>query len=368
MKKQEKELFLDICNFMNDKQRHCIPELIKYSTASVLGYIFLNRMQGIAYDVLKNDNLLGKVNREFREVLRTSYEQNVRRNISFEKAVCYLYDIFSEFSEKYAMLKGAFLFKKYPEGYRTANDIDLLVLPENITQIGKILMDNGFLQGKLVNGKFIPANRYEVIESRMNRGETVPYIKEINLPFMKYLEVDINFSLDYKNSNDSVVKKMLESSENITVNELALKTLSFEDFFLHLCCHLYKEASTFSWIEMKRDMTLYKYCDIYMLLYDISESETDKLFDRAIDFELEKVCSYAILQTDKLFKIKNRYAVKRAKFILAKDNNFLHTVILPKENKKFIYTEKDIKKRFFSENRIQFLTEAENEKIKNEKK
>ena len=27
----------------------------------------------------------------------------------------------------------------------------------------------------------------------MMRGETVPYIKEVDLPFMKYLEVDINF-------------------------------------------------------------------------------------------------------------------------------------------------------------------------------
>ena len=31
----------------------------------------------------------------------------------------------------YALLKGAYLCSLYPLGYRTSNDIDVLVLPEN---------------------------------------------------------------------------------------------------------------------------------------------------------------------------------------------------------------------------------------------
>ena len=52
---------------------------------------------------------------------------------------------------------------------------------------------------------FIPAARREIIESRMTRGETVPYVKEVGLPGMRFLEVDINFSLDYKNSRDGIL-------------------------------------------------------------------------------------------------------------------------------------------------------------------
>ena len=80
------------------------------------------------------------------------------------------------------MLKGAVLCKKYPKGYRTSNDIDLLVCPERVTQIGKALIKEGFRQGDIRNGTFIPASRKEIIESRMTRGETIPYIKEVNLP------------------------------------------------------------------------------------------------------------------------------------------------------------------------------------------
>lgn len=102
------------------------------------------------------------------------------------------------------MLKGAYLCAHYPDGYRTSNDVDLLVLPKDVTTIGNLLARSGFRQGNIRNGEFIPATRQEIIESKMMRGETVPYIKEVDLTFMKFFKVDINFSLDYKNGNGNV--------------------------------------------------------------------------------------------------------------------------------------------------------------------
>ena len=55
-------------------------------------------------------------------------------------------------------------------------------------------------------------------------------------------------------------------------------TLDDAGFFIHLCAHLYKEATTLPWIEMHRDMTLYKYCDIHMMLeetFRITLDESD---------------------------------------------------------------------------------------------
>lgn len=102
----------------------------------------------------------------------------------------------------------------------------------------------------------------------MMRGETVPYIKEVNLPGMQFLEVDINFSLDYKPGNVDLLEEMLNNSIVAKLGEYEVHTLRHEDFFVHLCSHLYKEATTLPWVEMMRDMTLYKYCDMYMLLND----------------------------------------------------------------------------------------------------
>ncbi len=195
MKKQEKELFKALCSF---KAKEFDEDLLKAATPGVLGCLFFNRMQAIAYGVLKEYGLLGKVNREFRNSLKGAYEQNLEKNRSLFWCINHVEEALSKCGAKYAMLKGAYLCKAYPEGFRTSNDIDLLVHPKDVTEIGNALLSAGFKQGNVRNGSFIPATRKEIIESKMMRGETVPYIKEIGISGMQFLEVDINFSLDYK--------------------------------------------------------------------------------------------------------------------------------------------------------------------------
>ncbi len=355
MKKEEKMLLKELCSF---KSVNIEEELLAYATAPVLGYLFFNRMQGVAYGKLKECGLLGKVNREFRNSIKSAYDQNIEKNRSFFACVERLRDILSVCNFKYAMLKGAYLCRYYPEGYRTSNDIDLLVLPENVTAVGRLLGQAGFQQGSIRNGEFIAATRREIIESKMTRGETVPYILEVNLPGMRFLEVDINFSLDYQNGDPAVLEKILDRVCDRAVGDFHVQSLDCYDFFIHLCCHLYKEATTLPWIEMKRDMTLYKYCDIYMLLSEMTDSETEKMFQRAKEIHVHKVCASAILQTAALFDWNNGRVVAMAQEVLEEDKDFIDKVFSPKEKKTYLYTEKDVSKRFFSEDRKGLLEEV----------
>ena len=312
-------------------------------------------MQAIAYATLKQHALLGKVHREFRNSLLAAYEQNLEKNRSYFKCVQYVSDILSTCALPCAMLKGAVLCRYYPEGYRTSNDIDLLVLPEHVTEIGRLLIEAGFQQGNVRNGEFIPATRKEIIESKMMRGETVPYIKQVNLPQMKYLEVDINFSLDYKNANGQELQQMLGRACVKNCQGMQIPTLSDVDFFIHLCGHLHKEATTMPWVEMMRDMTLYKYCDVYMLLNDMSIEEIDHIFERAHELGLGDICAFAIMQTAELFDMEKTYAIQFSEQVLADCPNFLHTVISPKDKQSFVYTKANVKDRFFADNRVCLL-------------
>lgn len=356
MNEKEKELFKALCKFNEELKDSSLTE---YATPSVLGYLFFNRMQGIAYDTLKKNNLLGKVNREFRTSLASAYEQNVQKNESFKKCVNMLSEILSHCNCKIAMLKGAYLCLHYPAGYRTANDVDLLILPKDVTTIGNILTAAGFKQGYVKNGTFIPATRKEIIESKMMRGETVPYIKEVNLPFIKFFEVDLNFSLDYKNSNDNTLEKMLSNICIKHEKDISIPTLSDEDFFIHLCAHLYKEATTLPWIEMKRDMTLYKYCDIYLLLSEMNDQQIENIFYRAKELNMEKIFGYSILETINLFDISNPIAFAFARAALNNKSDFCQKVISPKDNKVFMYQTKNSTERFFLESRISDLKEVD---------
>ena len=355
MKQNEKQLFKELCKF---KSLSFDEKLLAFASPNVLGQLFFNRMQGIAYDTLKHHGLLGKVNREFRNSLKYAYEHNIEKNNSFLQCVKYVSSILTQCDFNVAMLKGAYLCFHYPKGYRTSNDIDLLVLPKDVTALGSLLLKEGFKQGNIRNDEFIPASRKEIIESKMMRGETVPYIKEVNLLHMKYLEVDINFSLDYKNSETALLENILSKTEVVEENGVKIPTLNKYDFFLHLCSHLYKEATTLPWIEMHRDMTLYKYADIYLLLSEMSENDILAIFNCATVLGLVKICAYTILETAELFDIDNTYAVNLAKEVLKEDDSFILTIVSPKDKKSFIYSTPGACERFFMENRVKDLKEV----------
>lgn len=360
MKEKEKQLFKALCKFRDE---FTDPSLISFATPSVLGQLFFNRMQGIAFDTLKRNGLLGRVNREFRNSLGAAYEQNGLKNESLKKCIVMLSETISPCNCKVAMLKGAYLCAHYPNGYRTSNDVDLLVLPEDVTTIGNLLSSAGFKQGNVRNGQFIPATRQEIIESKMMRGETVPYIKEVNLPFMKFFEVDINFSLDYKNGTDNTLADMLANICIKNEKELSIPTLDDADFFIHLCAHLYKEATTLPWIEMHRDMTLYKYCDIYLLLSEMTDTQLQRIFTRATELGMEKICAYTILETMGLFDMDYSLARDVSHIALDDDPFFCLRVVSPKEKKVLMYQTADVTERFFMESRVSDLKEVnENEK------
>ena len=341
MKEKEKQLFKNLCKFKDDFKD---TSLIDFASPVVLGHLFFNRMQGIAYDMLKKNKLLGKVNREFRNSLKSSYEQNIQKNKSFKKCIAMLSEILKPCSCRVAILKGAYLCNHYPAGYRTSNDVDLLVSPKDVTTISRLLLDAGFKQGNVRNEEFIPATRQEIME--------------VNLPFIRFFEIDINFSLDYKNTPDDTLSNMLSKVCIKVEDGLAIPTLSDKDFFIHLCAHLYKEATTLPWIEMHRDMTLYKYCDIYMLLSELTDIQLNAIFMRAAELNMEKICAYSILETINLFDIDKPFALSLSLSAIENDPDFCLKIVSHKDKKAFIYKTADATERFFMESRTEDLKEV----------
>lgn len=359
MNTNEKKLVLELCKFQKIN-KPVLSSLIEdgQATPAVLGELFFNRMAGVAYGVLKDAELLGKVNREFRNSLYNAYLQNIEKNKSFFKCLKYISNILKKVESEYVMLKGAYLCYLYPLGYRTSNDIDLLVNPDSITKIEKLLFANGFKQGNIRNGSFIPADRQEIIMSRMSRGETVPFIKKVDLPFMKYLEIDINFSLGFSSDDGQAVKEIINSRVSTLIDDFYINIPSEKHFFMHLCSHLWKEASTYPWIKMKRDMSLYKYCDIYMLMQSLSIDNIDEIVSCANKYSVEKDCYCSLLQTKEFFDEDNSiYDIFAEKFNVDNED-CIDIVISPSEKKLYKYTERSAKNRLFNDNRILLLTEV----------
>ena len=104
-------------------------------------------------------------------------------------------------------------------------------------------------------------------------------------------------------------------------------------------------------------MTLYKYCDIYMLLSDMSEGDIANLFRHAKELGLETICAYAIAETSELFDIEPNSAIQMSQRILSEHCNFRLRVADPKGKRTLSYKTVTAFDRFFTENRAEDLWE-----------
>lgn len=230
----------------------------------LLGEICLNRVAGIAYkNIVGNPDIIAP--KEMIKVLKILYEDNLKKSERYRKHIKYLSGILNNADFKYALLKGALLNTRvYESGLRTSNDIDILIEENDVSRCQKILCENGFTQGYFVPGSgIIPATRKEIILAKMNYGETIPFVKIID---DEPLVIDLNFSIDYKPEKDTlIVNRLLNNIEDVTYEDVTFKSLNLEDFIIHLCCHLYKEATIYDWVKRRKDLLLYKFSDLNVI-------------------------------------------------------------------------------------------------------
>jgi len=158
----------------------------------------------------------------------------------------------------------------YSDGERTSNDIDILINQKNITKLHQILTALGFEQGYWDFNKncFCALSRAEILSRRMNRGETAPYILQLDNNFLNFIEIDINFSLDHlPGGNDCSGGDAVENFlSDVKKYDEKLYGLEETKFFVHLLLHQYKESTVYSMVRRGKDTELYKYLDIYLFL------------------------------------------------------------------------------------------------------
>lgn len=349
-----------MCKFLSINENLTADFLSTLNLPYVLGQIQYNRLAGIAYYTLKENCVLFKLNREFRNTLSKTYQQNRAQSESFLKSEDYLSDLLKCASFKYAFLKGAFLVKLYPLGLRTSNDFDILISGKDLTEIEAILRKAGFVQGDIRDDSIKLATREEIISSRMNRGETVPWIKQVDLPFQKFIEVDLNFSMDFKaKESKTLVENILDDADGRIITQNGdLKTLCNEDFLIHLCTHLFKEATVINWVKMGRDLSLYKFTDIYLFMKKfLDKSFAERFVTKVKTYGLQNECYYAIEKTKELFNMEIDIINDTLSNIKPKDISYLNQIFSPVDNKLYFYKYNFID-WVFTENRVDKLKEV----------
>ncbi len=261
----------------------------------ITGFLELNKISGYFYNRIKNSDIqipqlaerkLSQIfnyqkekNRIMSEYIKTINNALIKENINFallkgsvlcncnfetdkiSKEAIDVYEIIGRNRQKHSF---------YEEGERVFNDIDILTDSKNITNISEILKSMGFIQGyyNFKEEDMVPLSRREVVSRRMNRGETAPFIIKLNNKTVPFIEVDINFSLDYLPNSDEVLLQHMLNGTSIYISDFlgTVKSLNVDDFFLQLILHQYKESVLYSMVKRNKDVQIYKFLDIYLFI------------------------------------------------------------------------------------------------------
>ena len=307
--KPEQELVLLLANFRKPQKKH-IQELLDsvLDWAEVFGYLGFYRTAGLAYYVLQKCMPLERnINGDFLLALYMNFEIQKLRTLASRKYIVEVSNAFNKKGIRYAFLKGSVLaVSTYPLGCRASNDIDLLVNSSDLTACSEALQELGLVQGfySIDKNKIVPATRREIINHRINYGEIVPFLKQINDPGLNLVTVDVNFSLNEValHTKDAVTAFLQEEQYYVIEDGHKVRTMLLEYFLAHLCVHLFKEASILEWVRGQRDLSLYKYVDVFAVVTDPNYSVNwDRFVQVVKENNITRECFYALYYTSKFF-------------------------------------------------------------------
>ena len=251
-------------------------------------------------------------------------------------------------------VKGAYLIDELYKDYsiRSTNDFDLLIRKCDVPEIDKELKNLGYVQGKY-NKQTKSIEKFKADMKMLYKTKLynlLPYRKKFEEDVFECMVFDISHSLDYS-LDGRPVDEMISNANN---NEGKL-TLKPEHFFIHLCCHHYREASHASWIMMGKDLNLIKFCDVReFIINKMNEDNIEAAINFAKKYDLEKAVYFTIYFVKEIYndgyedKILDKLEIDDLEFLYQYGENEFDEI---KTRKKDFWTS------LFSETNIDEITE-----------
>ena len=268
----------------------------KLNWFKILEYAIRHKVAPLMYKNLRDIELLKEIPYEIGRLLNTYYYATKERNIYLGEETKKFIKLCEESNVKCSILKGAYLIPcVYKDmGIRTTHDIDCLVSKSDKKIVTKIMNSMGYYQGEFSDDRktFTPIDRKIEILWNMRMHNFYPYMKKVDSPFVDLAVFDISFALDFKLKTDLVTDML----NNLVYNpECNMYMLNKIHFFIHLCNHLYKEATTTMYILENNDLNLIKFCDVReYILQKMDEDSLNEAIVFAKKNEIEK-CLYFCL-------------------------------------------------------------------------
>ena len=203
---------------------------------------------------------------------------------------------------EYAVIKGAVLSNQiYGSPFiRHSGDLDILIHRHDIDYVKQVLLDNGFIQGRVVDDRIEPFTRKELIFQASQSHQTAPFVKGTGNKLCPFINFDLNTSVYWgeyeQNCNMDIVLKEVEDTSLLGY---PFKKLIPEMEFISLCLHHYKDMNSIYLLAMG-SLKLSLFCDIYFYLKNVP-LKIDKLYTLSNELSVVPYIYYCLWYTDVIF-------------------------------------------------------------------
>lgn len=283
-----------------------------------------NKTLGILYTNIEKYNLQNKIPERFLKNARFFYLGNTEKNKVLLKEYQNIAVQFEKAGIDFAPLKGIALLKDvYTDiGARELSDIDILANKLDASKIHEILTESNFVNGRFDSSTKKIKNYDQVYKKlwKMKMNTLLPYVKKVTSSYLDCIKIDISINLDIGLKQDFVSDFLKRRKGG---------RLDYCDFFIHMCCHLYKEATNAEWIYQSKDLNIIKFCDIreFYLLHK-EKVCTETLIKRTKNTEIEAAIFYTLFYLKELYNdgyedgILQKLSVEKSIVDLYGKNNF----------------------------------------------
>lgn len=270
----------------------------------VVNYSVRNRVSPLLLYNLKRYGYEDKLSKRWTEPLYFHYIGTKKRNEKYLDELNKVLKMLNNENVLCAPLKGAYLIENVfkDTGIRTINDMDCMIKKEDIKKIREIMNSMGYIQGDYdeKNKIILPMSREKDILWKTKMSNLYPFRKIHNdSMYCPETSFDFTFSLDY-DLNYEPIKIIMDRSKK--GHDIPNRLLQKNDFFIHLCCHLFKEAVNPASIILEKDINLIKFCDTRE--YVLNEMSKENLLEAV---KSSKIFGYEKALYFTLFYLKELY-------------------------------------------------------------
>lgn len=202
----------------------------------------------------------------------------------------------------YAVIKGAVLSQAaYGDAAaRRSGDIDLLISQRDIDEVKRLLLNDGFVQGRVTDEGIVPFTRRELLFQTAMSHQAAPFIKETGNPLCPYVNVDVNLDILWGESETKTdMDFVLSETEPVDICGISVRKLPGEMELIALCLHHYKDMNSL-YLLSQGSLKLSLFCDLYFYLRR-SKLDTIRLKTICDKLKVRDYVYYCLYYTSRLF-------------------------------------------------------------------